>query len=102
MENDKVIGGKEAPSFSITVKQREGEVADLRKGKRELTDLFSDKQEKFLGKYAQGVDWQKARLLGPVKIEKWKFNPDGFPYKLTAELWHLPGCEQNQGLCCTV
>jgi hypothetical protein len=98
LEKDKVIGGKEARSFSITVKQREGEVVDLRKGKRELKDLFSDKQASFLGKYAQGVDWHKARLLGPVKTEKWKVDPDGFRHKLSAELWHLPGCEQKQML----
>ena len=97
-ERDKVIGGKEAPSFSITVKQGKGAVADLREGKRELKELFSDKQEKFLGKYAQGVDWDQARLLGPVKTEKWKFTPDGFPHELTAELWHLPGCEQEKML----
>src|SRR4029077_8413865 len=77
LEKDKVIGGKEAPSFSITVKQREGEVADLRKGKRDLKELFSDKQESFLAKHAQGVDWQRARLLGPVKTEKWKIISDG-------------------------
>ena len=97
-EKDKVIGGKEARSFSITVKQREGEVAELRKGKCELKELFSDKQEKFLSKYAPGVDWHTARLLGPVKTEKWKFMPDGFPHELTAELWHLPSCEQEQML----
>ncbi len=97
-EKDKVIGGKEAPSFSITVKQREGEVADLRKGKRDLKELFSDKQESFLAKYAQGVDWQRARLLGPVKTEKWKIISDGFCCELTAELWHLPGCEQQEML----
>ncbi len=97
-EKDKVIGGKEARSFSITVKQQEGEVAQLRKGKRELKELFSDKQEKFLGKFAPGVDWHKARLLGPVKTEKWKFVPDGFPHELTAELWHLSACEQEQML----
>lgn len=98
LETDRVIGGKEARSFSITVKQRGGEVADLREGKRELKELFSDKQEKFLSKYAQGVDWRNARLLGPVKAEKWEFRSDGFPYELTAELWHLPGCEQEQML----
>lgn len=34
----------------------------------------------------QGADWHKARPLGPVKAEKWKFMPDGFPHELTAEL----------------
>jgi hypothetical protein len=97
-EKDKVIGGKEAPSFSITVKQRKGEVADLREGKREVKELFSDRQERFLSKYAREADWHKARLLGPIKTEKWKFMPDGSPHELTAELWHLPGCEQEQML----
>jgi uncharacterized protein YjbK len=98
LEKDRVIGGKEARSFSITVKQREGEVADLRKGKRELEELLSDKQEKFLSKYAQGVEWRNARLLGPVKAEKWEFRSDGFPHEITAELWYLPGCAQEQML----
>lgn len=97
-EKDKVIGGREARSFSITVKQREGEVAELGKGQRELKELFSEKQEKFLSKYAPGVDWQKARVLGPVKTEKWELKPDGFSHELTAELWHLPACEQEQML----
>ena len=98
LEASKVIGGKETRSLPITVKQREGEVVDLRKGKRELKDLFSEKQESFMGKYAQGVDWHKARLLGPVKTEKWELSADGFRHTLTAELWHLPGCEQKQML----
>ena len=97
-EKDRVIGGKEARSFSITAKQQEGEVAELRKGKRELKELLSKQQEKFLNEYGKGVDWQKARLLGPVKTEKWKFAPNGFPHELTAELWLLPGCEQDQML----
>jgi hypothetical protein len=68
----------------------------LRKGKREPKELFSEQQERFLDKYAKGVTWQKARLLGPVKTGKWEFAPDGFPYELTMELWHLPGCEQGE------
>src|SRR5262249_28768640 len=84
------------PSFSITVKQHKGEVADLREGKREVKELFSDRQERFLGKYAEGVDWHHARLLGPVKTERWKLTPDGFTDEITAELWHLPGCEHEQ------
>ncbi|HEY5706348.1 MAG TPA: hypothetical protein VIS96_12310 [Terrimicrobiaceae bacterium] len=97
-EKDKTIGGNEARSFSITEKQREGEVAELQKGKRELKELFSDDQERLLHKFAQGVDWQRAVLLGPVKTEKWKLKPEGFPRELTAELWHLPKCDQEQML----
>ena len=63
-----------------------------------MKELFSEKQEKFLSKYAPGVDWQKARVLGPVKTEKWELKPDGFSHGLTAELWHLPACEQEQML----
>ena len=79
-EKDKVIGGKEARSFSITVKQREGEIADLRKGKRELKELLSDKQEKFLSKYAPGVDWQngapaRAGEDGEVEVYAGRFFP---------------------------
>ena len=97
-EKDRVIGGKEARSFSITAKQQEGEVAELRKGKRELKELLSKQQEKFLNEYGKGVDWQKARLLGPVKTEKWKLSSDGFSQELVAELWLLPGCDQDQML----
>jgi hypothetical protein len=97
-EKDKVIGGKQAPSFSITVKQREGEIADLHSGKRQLKQLFSDKQERFLDRYAPGVNWGNARLLGPVKTKKWEFEWNGFSHELTAELWLLPGCEQEQML----
>jgi CYTH domain len=98
LERDKVIGGKEARSFSMTVKQPEGEIADLRKGKRKLKQLFSDKQEKLLSKFAPEMDWNRIRLLGPVKTEKWKLKPDDFSYELVAELWDLPECEQKQVL----
>ena len=96
LEKDKVIGGKEARSFSITVKQSKGEIADLRKGKRKLKELFSVKQEKFLRKYVPNIDWHRLRLLGPVKTEKWKSQPDSFPHELIAELWHLPHCEEKE------
>jgi hypothetical protein len=97
-ERDRVIGGREARSFSITAKQQEGEIAELRNGQRKLKELLAKQQEKFLDKYAKRVDWRKARLLGPVKTEKWKLSPDGFSHELVAELWLLPGCDQEQML----
>jgi hypothetical protein len=96
LEKDKVIGGEEARSFSITVKQSKGEIADLRKGKRKLKELFSDKQERFIRKYVPNIDWHSLRLLGPVQTEKWKLKADRFSHELIAELWHLPHCEQKE------
>ncbi len=96
LENDKVIGGREARSFSITVKQSKGEIADLHKGKRKLKELFSDKQEKFLRAFVPDINWHNLRLLGPVKTEKWKLQADSFSHELIAELWHLPQCGQKE------
>ncbi|MEQ1861604.1 MAG: hypothetical protein ABMA13_16920 [Chthoniobacteraceae bacterium] len=91
LEIDRVVGGRDALSFSITAKQKEGDVAKLRVGERKLAELFSTTQKSFLAHYAGGVAWQSALLLGPVKTEKWEFEIRDFPGKLTAEIWHLPG-----------
>ena len=95
-EKDKVIGGKEASSFSITVKQAEGEIANLRNGQRKLKKLFSGKQESFLSEFAQDLDWEKVCLLGPVETEKWKVVADGFRPELTAELGIYPAATRRR------
>ncbi len=89
LERDKLIGGKETPSLSITLKQGKKAVAEMLEGKRTLESLFSEKQKKFLAKYAPGVNWQKASLLGPVKVTEWEFEAI-HAGRLTAELWDIP------------
>jgi hypothetical protein len=98
LESDRVLGGKTTLSFSLTVKQSEGDVAKLRNGEKKLAQLFSKTQEKFLAEMAPRVDWQSGRLLGPVPTEKWEFQIPEFPGKLTAELWHLPDCAEKRML----
>jgi hypothetical protein len=90
LESDRVLGGSTARSFSLTTKLNPGEVAALVKGDRKLEQLFPPAQKKFLLRFASGLDWSKARWLGPVKTEKWACRIPGFAPEVTAELWTLP------------
>lgn len=86
LEQDKVIGGEEKPSFSITAKRGKQAVEELLSGKRTVDDLFSDKQKQFISYCAPGVSLKSLVLVGPVHVTKWDFDGQASG-KLTAELW---------------
>ena len=67
---------------------RSTQVADE---ERPIRKLFSDDQEDLLGEYKPDkVSWGDLKALGPIKVEKWEWNPRGFPHEVTIEEWVLP------------
>lgn len=87
------VGDKYVSSAKLSADQEQGEIADVAEGKRRIRTLFSSKQEEFLGDHAPGgaaVDWDRIRVLGPVNVHKWEFEPKELGYEVTVEQWVLP------------
>ena len=78
-------------SASLTVVQRRDEIDEVAEGKRPIHRLFSKEQERFLGAFYRGtVDFEKVRVMGPIRVLRWKSEHDDFPHELTTEEWRLP------------
>jgi len=81
-------------SASLTVLQKRDEIDEVAKGKRTIEKLFSKEQERFLAEFYTGsVDFGKLRVLGPIRVLRWKLTQKGFPHELTLEEWRLPDGE---------
>lgn len=85
------VGDRVVRSASLTILQQRDEIDEVAKGKRPIEKLFSKDQERFLGEfYKVRVDFKKLRVLGPIRVLRWKLSQDGFPHELTIEEWRLP------------
>lgn len=85
------VGNRVVCSASLTVVQQRDEIEEVAKGERAIARLFSSDQERFLGDFYQGkVDFEELRVLGPIRVLRWKLEHKGFPYQLTIEEWRLP------------
>lgn len=85
------VGDRKIPSASFTATQERGEIDAVANGKRALSKLFSENQERFLWRYgAIAINFTKLNILGPTDTRKWKLERTDFPYPLCAEHWHLP------------
>ncbi len=85
------VGDRVVCSASLTVIQKRDEIDDVAKGKRPIDKLFSKDQERFLSDFYKGsVDFGKLRVLGPIRVLRWKSKHEGFPHELTTEEWRLP------------
>lgn len=85
------VGDRVVGSASLTVLQKRDEIDEVAKGKRPIEKLFSKDQERFLGEFYKGsVDFGKLRVLGPIRVLRWKLTQEGFPHELTIEEWRLP------------
>lgn len=88
------VGPRVVCSASHTIPQHRGEIVDVAKGERPIKSLFSKDQERFLGAFFKGsVNYKNVRVLGPIRVLRWKLKHKGFPYELTAEEWRLPDGE---------
>jgi hypothetical protein len=88
------VGDRVVCSASLTVLQKRDEIDDVAKGKWPIEKLFSKDQERFLGEFYKGpVDVAKLRVLGPIRVLRWKLTQKGFPHELTLEEWRLPDGE---------
>jgi hypothetical protein len=88
------VGERVVCSASLTAIQKRDEIDDVAKGKRPIHKLFSKDQERFLAEFYKGsVDFGKLRVLGPIRVLRWKLEQKGFPHELTLEEWRLPDGE---------
>jgi hypothetical protein len=79
-------------SCSLTAEVSDRKAKKLMAGTRELTDVLDSRQRALLeDRLPEGLSPDDLRVLGPVQLFKCKFSPEGYPHKLVAELWMLPG-----------
>jgi hypothetical protein len=88
------VGERIVCSASLTAIQKRDEIDDVAKGKRAIDKLFSKDQERFLTEFYKGsVDFGKLRVMGPIRVLRWKLKHESFPHELTLEEWRLPDGE---------
>jgi len=88
------VGDRVVCSASLTVPQKQHEINEVAKGKRPIEKLFSKDQERFLGQFYKGtVDFGALRVLGPIRVLRWKLTQKHFQHQLTLEEWRLPNGE---------
>jgi hypothetical protein len=93
MEAD-CVGERVVCSASLTALQKRDEIDQVAKGKRPIDKLFSKDQERFLAEfYKHPVDFGKLRIMGPIRVLRWKLKHENFPHELTLEEWRLPDGE---------
>lgn len=84
------VGDRMICSASLTETQHRDEIDEVAKGKRAIDKLFSKQQERFLSEFQNGpVDFGKLRVMGPVRVLRWKLTHRTFPHELTVEEWRL-------------
>jgi hypothetical protein len=85
------VGDRVVCSASLTGLQQRNEIDQVAKGKRAIEKLFSSDQERFLSEfYKKPVDFGKLRVMGPIRVLRWKTKHETFPHELTVEEWRLP------------
>lgn len=85
------VGDHAVYSASLTCPQRRDEIDAVAKGKRSIDKLFSRDQERFLQEhYKKPVDFGQLRVMGPIRVLRWKLKHANFAYELTVEEWRLP------------
>jgi hypothetical protein len=85
------VGDRVVCSASLSAVQQRDEIDDVAKGKRAIDKLFSKDQERFLSEFYKGpVDFERLRVMGPIRVLRWKLRHKNFPHELTLEEWRLP------------
>jgi hypothetical protein len=86
-----VVGDRAVYSASLTCPQRRDEIDEVAKGRRAIDKLFSKDQERFLKEFYKGpVSFGELRVMGPIRVLRWKLEHKNFPHELTVEEWRLP------------
>ncbi|MBD9373797.1 hypothetical protein IB238_14305 [Rhizobium sp. ARZ01] len=85
------VGDGAVCSASLTAPQKRDEIEEVAKGKRAIGKLFNGDQERFLGAFHKNpVKFGELRVLGPIRVLRWKPEQKTFPHELTLEEWRLP------------
>ena len=87
-------GNRVVCSASLTCIQKRDEIEDVAEGKRPIRKLYSAAQERLLQELSpRPVDLDGLRVLGPVRVLRWKTKHERFRHELSAEEWRLPNGE---------
>ena len=88
------VGDHEVCSASLTALQERDEIDEVAEGKRAIGKLFSKDQERFLSEFYKGpVGFGQLRVMGPVRVLRWKPEHETFGHERTLEEWRLPNGE---------
>ena len=88
------VGDRAVYSASLTQQQRRDEIKKVTDGERAIEKLFTKDQERFLAEfYAGSVGFGELRVLGPIRVLRWKLEHDDFAHEMTVEEWRLPNGE---------
>ena len=85
------VGDHAVYSVSLTNEQKRDEIEQVADGERAIEKLFSKEQERFLREIYKGsVEFEQLRVMGPIRVLRWRLKHAGFPHRLTVEEWRLP------------
>ncbi|HJS74330.1 MAG TPA: hypothetical protein VJ921_08595 [Vicinamibacteria bacterium] len=85
------VGRKVVVSASLTSCQKRDEIDEVAEGKRPIEKLFSKNQQRFIEElHPTPVDLATLKVLGPIRVLRWKTSHKKFPYDLCSEEWRLP------------
>jgi hypothetical protein len=86
-----IVGDEPTCSAKLGETQERGEIEAVADENRPIKKLFSDDQEDLLREYKpEQVSWDDLKVLGPIEVEKWEWQPPGFAHEVTIEEWVLP------------
>jgi hypothetical protein len=89
------VGDHVVCSASLTDQQQRDEIDEVANGKRAIGKLYSSDQERFLREFYKGpVGFGQLRVMGPIRVLRWKPKHETFPHELILEEWKLPSGEE--------
>jgi hypothetical protein len=93
-EGDQNVGREEAPSFSITTEPGAAVITAVVTDVGNLESVLNDAGKTLLREMSGAeINPTVMKCLGPIRSRIWKFKPDGFTGKMTAELWDVAGIQ---------
>jgi hypothetical protein len=87
------VGDGYVSSARLSDEREAGEIQGVLEGNRDPRTLFSAEQLRFLAEHAPAgaaVEWERFRVLGPVRVHTWAYEPAGLGHELKVEEWVLP------------
>src|SRR5207248_4773558 len=91
-EGDQNVGHEETPSFSITTEPESSAIAAVVTDVAKLESVLNEAGKTLLHEVGGAeADFTVIKCLGPIRSRIWKFTPQGFAGKITAELWDVAG-----------
>lgn len=85
------VGDRAVYSASLTEDQKSDDIEDVAKGERPIEKIFSRDQERFFTELYKGpVAFGELRVMGPIRVLRWKLKHPNFAHQLTVEEWRLP------------